>query len=200
MYKVLVLISGGGSILKAILDAQASGELSAQVVAVGADRSTSRGASGLNYATELDIPTFVVNYRDYASREEWGEALLAKIREHEPDLVLSAGLMRLLPASFVKALSPHLLNTHPALLPHFPGAHAVRDALAAGVDETGVSVFVIDEGVDTGPVLEQRAVPVLAGDTEEELHERIKVVERSLIVELLEELATGERSLTTTQN
>lgn len=194
-----MLISGGGSILKAILDAQSAGELSAQVVAVGADRSIERGASGLNHATELGIPTFVVNYRDYDSREAWGEALLAKIREYEPDLVLSAGLMRLLPESFVKALSPQLLNTHPALLPLFPGAHAVRDALAAGATETGVSVFVIDEGVDTGPILEQRAVPVLEGDTEESLHERIKVVERTLIVEILEQLATGERSLTTTQ-
>ncbi|MGB3413501.1 MAG: phosphoribosylglycinamide formyltransferase [Microbacteriaceae bacterium] len=195
MYKLLILISGGGSILKAILEAQASGLLAAEVVAVGSDRSVERGASGLGYATEYQVPSFVVNYADYPNREAWGEALLAVIAQHKPDLVVSAGLMRLLPKNVVNALSPQLLNTHPALLPLFPGAHAVRDALAAGVDKTGVSVFIIDEGVDTGPVLEQREVPILPGDTEDVLHERIKVVERQVLVTLLDDIARGERKL-----
>lgn len=200
MLKVVVLISGGGSNLKALLDAAAVDEYPARVVAVGSDTD----AAGLAYARSAGIPTFIVRPRDYDSREEWGQVLAAAIQEHgvgtgpEPGLVVSAGLMRVLPAGFVREFSPHLINTHPALLPKFPGAHAVRDALAAGATETGITVHVIDEGVDTGPILRQQSVSILAGESEDELHERIKQIERPLLVETVREIAAGELILPTT--
>lgn len=135
------------------------------------------------------MPTFVVSPSTYANREAWGEAFLAEIQSFQPDLVVSAGLMRILPANVVRALAPNLINTHPALLPNFPGAHAVRDALAAGVPETGITVHVIDEGVDTGPIIRQASVPIEPGDTEASLHERIKTVERVLIVDVIRDIA-----------
>ncbi len=197
MLKVVVLISGGGSNLKALLEAAQSDEYPARIVAVGSDTD----AAGLDYAREAGIPSFIVRPRDHGSREAWGEALAARIREHligdEQGLVVSAGLMRVLPAPFVREFSPRLINTHPALLPLFPGAHAVRDALAAGAIETGVTVHIIDEGVDTGPVLRQRAVTILADESEAELHERIKQLERPLLVETVREIATGELDLNT---
>jgi phosphoribosylglycinamide formyltransferase 1 len=182
---VVVLISGSGSNLRAILEASANGTLDARVVAVGADNH----ASGLEHAKAFGIPTFVVEPREYANRISWGEALLAEVQQYQPDLVVSAGLMRILPAEFVRALSPNLINTHPALLPNFPGAHAVRDALAAGVTETGVTVHIIDEGVDTGPTIRQVAVEVQPGDTEQTLHERIKNEERPLLISVLDDIA-----------
>ena len=197
MLKLAVLISGGGSNLKALLDAAANPEFPAEIVCVGSDTD----APGLAYASEAGIPTFVVRPADYDSREEWGQVLAAAIQEHgvgtgpHPGLVVSAGLMRILPGGFVRWFSPHLINTHPALLPAFPGAHAVRDALAAGVTETGVTVHVIDEGVDTGPVLRQVAVSVLPGDSEDALPERIKREERPLLVETVREIATGTLDL-----
>jgi len=189
--KVVVLISGGGSNLKALLEAAASDDYPARIVAVGSDTD----AAGLEHARAADVPTFVVRPRDYANREAWGEAFAAAVREHTPGLVVSAGLMRVLPAGFVQEFAPRLINTHPALLPLFPGAHAVRDALAAGATETGVSVHVIDEGVDTGPVLRRRRVPILAHDTEAELHERIKQVERPLLTDTVRDIATGALKL-----
>lgn len=191
MLKVVVLISGGGSNLKALLEAAASDDYPARIVAVGSDTD----AAGLEHARAADVPTFVVRPRDYANREAWGEAFAAAVREHTPGLVVSAGLMRVLPAGFVQEFAPRLINTHPALLPLFPGAHAVRDALAAGATETGVSVHVIDEGVDTGPVLRRRRVPILAHDTEAELHERIKQVERPLLTDTVRDIATGALKL-----
>ena len=187
MLKIVVLISGGGSNLKALLEACDAGREPFEIVAVGADTD----ASGLAYAFERAIPTFVTRPGDFRTRAEWGEAFLAKIMGYEPDLVVSAGLMRILPEAFVEALTPNLINTHPALLPKFPGAHAVRDALAAGALETGVTVHVIDAGVDTGPVIRQRAVAVRAGESEPELHERIKEVERPLLLQTIRDIATG---------
>ncbi len=192
MLKVVVLISGGGSNLKALLDAAAEPTYPARVVAVGSDTD----AAGLEYARTAGIDTFVVRPRDFENREAWGEAFAAEIRQHAPDLLVSAGLMRVLPAGFVREFSPRLINTHPALLPLFPGAHAVRDALAAGATETGVTVHIIDEGVDTGPVLRQRAVSILAGETEDDLHERIKQIERPLLVDTVRDIATGALPLT----
>lgn len=197
MLKLAVLISGSGSNLKALIDAAADPEFPAQIVCVGSDTD----APGLAHATAAGIPTFVVRPSDSDSRDEWGQLLAAAIQEHgvgtgpNPGLVVSAGLMRILPPGFVRAFSPHLINTHPALLPLFPGAHAVRDALAAGASETGVTVHVIDEGVDTGPVLRQIAVPVRPGDTEDELHERIKQEERPLLVATVRAIAEGALTL-----
>ena len=187
MLRLVVLISGGGSNLRALLDASDDAEFPARVVAIGADRD----AEGLAHAEEFGIPSFVVPFGAFDSREAWGDELLDQLRQWEADLVILSGFMRLLPPRVVEALSPALLNTHPAYLPEFPGAHAVRDALAAGVSETGASVIVVDHGVDTGPVVAQRRVPVLPGDSEARLHDRIKVVERQLLVDVVLDIANG---------
>ena len=192
MLKVAVLISGGGSNLKALLDAVDDGSLPVQIVCVGADTD----AAGLQHAANAGVSTFIVRPGDYPNRVAWGAALTERITGYgiDPatDLVVSAGFMRILPAGFVETFSPRLINTHPALLPQFPGAHAVRDALAAGAAHTGVTVHVIDEGVDTGPVLRQARVEVAADDTEEKLHERIKQLERPLLVDVVRGIASGE--------
>ncbi|MCU1479736.1 MAG: phosphoribosylglycinamide formyltransferase [Subtercola sp.] len=185
MFSIVVLISGGGSNLRALLEAAADADYAARIVAVGADND----APGLEHAEAFGVPTFTVVPTAFADRATWGDELLAQVQSWSPDLVVCAGFMRILPPRFVAALSPNLINTHPALLPAFPGAHAVRDALAAGISETGVTVHIIDEGVDTGPVLLQRAVPVLPEDTEHDLHERIKIVERGLLVEAVAGIA-----------
>src|SRR6185369_16048258 len=127
---------------------------------------------------EFGIPTFTVPYSSFPNRDAWGDELLAQIQQWEPDLVVLSGLMRLVPPRVVDALSPHLINTHPAYLPEFPGAHGVRDALAAGVSQTGASLIVVDNGVDAGPIIAQERIPVFPEDTESTLHERIKPVER----------------------
>lgn len=187
MLTVLVLISGTGSNLRALLEATSSPEFPARVVAVGADRD----AAGLAHAADFGIPAFTVPFRDFDSREAWGQALLAAIAEYSPDLVVLSGMMRLVPTNVVDALAPHLINTHPAYLPEFPGAHAVRDAIAAGTDQTGASIIVVDAGVDAGPIIVQERIPVLPGDTEESLHERIKPVERRLLIDTVRNIATG---------
>ncbi|TXK19257.1 phosphoribosylglycinamide formyltransferase [Homoserinibacter sp. GY 40078] len=187
MLRLVVLISGGGSNLRALLEAAQSPEFPARVVAVGADRQ----ADGLGHAEEFGISSFVVPFTSYPSREEWGDELLAQLREWQPDVVILSGLMRLLPHQVVEAYSPAIVNTHPAYLPEFPGAHAVRDAIAAGASETGASVIVVDDGVDTGPILHQRRVPVLPDDTEATLHERIKPVERALLIQTVLDIADG---------
>ncbi|MGO2141397.1 MAG: phosphoribosylglycinamide formyltransferase [Leucobacter sp.] len=191
MLKLAVLISGGGSNLKALIDATSDPEFPAEIVCVGADTA----AAGLAYAEAAGIPSFVVRPADHTNRAEWGAALAAGIQSHGADLVVSAGLMRILPAGFVSEFSPRLINTHPALLPLFPGAHAVRDALAAGATETGVTVHIIDEGVDTGPVLRQAVVAVREGEAEADLHERIKQEERPLLVRTVREIADGTLDL-----
>jgi len=188
---LVVLISGGGSNLRSLLEACQDAEYPARVVAIGADRD----ADGLDLGEEFGIPTFTVPFSSHTSREAWGEELLAQIRQWTPDLVVLSGFMRLLPPRVVAALSPRLLNTHPAYLPEFPGAHGVRDALAAGVTETGASLIVVDTGVDDGPIIAQERVPVLPGDTEASLHERIKTVERRLLVQAVLDIANGHVDL-----
>lgn len=185
MLSVVVLISGAGSNLRALLDAADSPLYPARILAVGADNP----AEGLAHADLYGIPTFVVSPSNFESREAWAQVLLENINFFNPDLVVLAGFMKVLPANFVRALSPRLINTHPSLLPAFPGAHAVRDALNAGVSKTGVTIHVVDEGVDTGPHIAHREVEVLAGDSEGELHERIKVVERELLIETVKAIA-----------
>lgn len=187
MLKLVVLISGGGSNLRSLLEASEDAEFPARVVAIGADRD----AEGLAHAEEFGIPSFAVSYSSYPDRESWGDALLEQIRQWEPDLVILSGLMRLLPERVVEALSPQLINTHPAYLPEFPGAHGVRDALAAGVIETGASVIVVDTGVDSGPIISRQRVPILPNDTESTLHDRIKLVERELLVQAVLDIANG---------
>lgn len=191
MVRVVVLISGSGSNLRAFLDGCANGSIPAEVVAVGADVN----ASGLAHADHYGIPTFVVPLERGGDREEWGAALADAVDAYEPDLVILSGFMRLVPPAFVRRFAPMLLNTHPAFLPEFPGAHAVRDAFAAGVAETGASVIVVDDGVDTGPILAQRRVPVLDGDTEDSLHDRIKVVERELLADVVRDIANREHAI-----
>lgn len=191
MLSVVVLISGAGSNLRALLDAAAEPDFPACIVAVGADRE----ADGFAHAEAYGIPTFLVPWEEYASREEWGAELGAHLAVWKPDLVVLSGLMRLLPASLVDEWAPRLINTHPAHLPEFPGAHGVRDALAAGVDRTGASVIVVDSGVDTGPILAQERVPVLPGDDEHTLHDRIKPVERRLLIDVVQRIASGELDL-----
>jgi phosphoribosylglycinamide formyltransferase-1 len=188
---LVVLISGGGSNLRALLDAQSDAEFPARIVAVGADND----ADGLAHAEEFGVPTFTVPPTSFESRAAWGDELLEQIQVWSPDLVVCAGFMRILPPRVVAALSPQLINTHPALLPAFPGAHAVRDALAAGVAQTGVTVHIVDEGVDTGPVIVQEAVAIEPGDTETELHERIKTIERRLLTQAVLDIANSRVNL-----
>jgi phosphoribosylglycinamide formyltransferase-1 len=185
--KLVVLISGGGSNLRSLLEAAHDAEYPARVVAVGADRD----ADGFEHADAFGIPTFSVPFSSFADREAWGDELLTQVQQWQPDLVVLSGFMRLVPPRVVKALAPNLINTHPAYLPEFPGAHGVRDALAAGVDRTGASVIVVDNGVDSGPVLAQRRIPVLPGDDESSLHDRIKIVERELLVQTVLDIANG---------
>lgn len=189
---VAVLISGTGSNLRALLEAAAEADFPARVIVVGADRE----ASGLAHAEEFGIPSFVIPWQGPDRREAWGEELDQQLRVWQPDLVVLSGLMRLLPPAVVAAWSPRLINTHPAYLPEFPGAHAVRDAIAAGVTQTGASVIVVDDGVDTGPILAQERIAVRPGDDESALHERIKPVERRLLIDVVRRIAIGELDLT----
>jgi formyltetrahydrofolate-dependent phosphoribosylglycinamide formyltransferase len=189
--RLVVLISGGGSNLRALLERCDDPDFPAHVVAVGADRET----DGLVHADEFGVSSFVVPFARYETRQAWGDALLEAIQVWAPDVVVLSGLMRLLPPQTVDALRPGLLNTHPAYLPEFPGAHAVRDALAAGATETGASVIVVDHGTDTGPILARERIPVLPGDTEGALHDRIKPVERRLLADVILGIAQGRIEL-----
>ncbi|MFM2411778.1 MAG: phosphoribosylglycinamide formyltransferase [Actinomycetota bacterium] len=191
MVRVVVLISGSGSNLRAFLDGCAAGLIPAEVVAVGSDVD----APGLDHARHFGIPTFVERLESGEDRDAWGERIGDAVASHTPDLVILSGFMRLLPAGFVHRFAPMLLNTHPAYLPEFPGAHAVRDAFEAGVPSTGASVIVVDDGVDTGPILAQQRVPVLDGDTEETLHDRIKVIERELLADVVRDIAGRESAI-----
>ncbi|MFD4676852.1 phosphoribosylglycinamide formyltransferase [Lentzea sp. NPDC058450] len=180
--RVVVLVSGSGTLMQALLDA----DLPVEVVAVGADREN---IEGLKRAERAGVPCFAVKLRDHADRDAWDAALTEAVASYEPDLVVSAGFMKILGERFLARFGGRMINTHPALLPAFPGAHGVRDALAYGVHVTGSTVHLVDAGVDTGPILAQEAVAVEPGDTEETLHERIKVVERRLLVETVGRLA-----------
>jgi phosphoribosylglycinamide formyltransferase-1 len=189
--KLVVLISGTGSNLRALLEASEDAEFPARVVAIGADRE----ADGLLLGEEFGIPTFTVPFTAYSDRESWGAALIEQVRHWEPDLVILSGLMRLVPPAVVDAFSPHLINTHPAYLPEFPGAHGVPDAIAAGVDQTGARLSVVDNSVDGGPIIAQERVPVLPDDTESTLHDRIKPVERRLLIQAVLDIANSHLDL-----
>ena len=186
--RVVVLLSGTGSLCAALLAASADPGYPAEVVAVGSDRT---GAAGLAHARERGVDTFVQVLGEHPDRAAWDRALAEELTARRPDWVVSAGFMKLLGPAVLGAFPGRVLNTHPALLPAFPGAHAVRDALAAGVTTTGATVHLVDAGLDTGPVLAQRPVPVLPGDDEARLHERIKTVERELLVQTLGDLVVA---------
>ncbi|HML50246.1 MAG TPA: phosphoribosylglycinamide formyltransferase [Propionicimonas sp.] len=186
--RLVVLVSGSGTLLQALLDAVDSGDLDATVVAVGADRAD---AYGLVRAERAGIPTFVRQLVKGGDRALWDAELAAAVDAYQPDLVVSAGFMKLVGETFLARFGGRMINTHPALLPSFPGMHGVRDALAHGVKVSGATVFSVDAGVDTGEILAQAAVPVLADDTEETLHERIKVVERQMLIDTINHLSKG---------
>ncbi|TDK26724.1 phosphoribosylglycinamide formyltransferase [Arthrobacter crusticola] len=186
--RIVLLVSGTGSNLQAVIDAVASGGLDAEIAAVGADR---RGTLGVERAARAGIPTFVVDFADYPERSAWNDALGEAVAAYAPDYVVSSGFMRIVDQGFLDRFPNRYLNTHPALLPSFPGAHGVRDALAYGVKVTGCTVMIADAGVDTGPILAQAPVAVLPDDTEESLHERIKVEERRLLIETLRMLGSA---------
>ena len=186
--RIVVLVSGSGTNLQALIDAVAARELPAEILAVGADQP----CRGLERAEAAGIETFLIRPADHQDRFAWNRALERAVAGFTPDLVVFAGFMRIVDAQFVACFEGRLVNTHPALLPSFPGAHGVRDALAHGVKITGVTVHLVDAGVDTGPILAQAAVPVRPGDTEQSLHERIKEQERPLLIGALRELARSE--------
>lgn len=183
--RLVVLASGSGTLLQALLDAAGSPGYPAAVVAVGADRED---AVALERADHAGVPQFVVKLKDYADRTAWDAALTKAVAAYEPDLVVSAGFMKLLGPQFLERFAHRIVNSHPALLPAFPGMHAVRDALAAGVAVTGTTVHFVDAGVDTGPIIARRSVEVRPDDDEASLHERIKVIERTLLVDVVRTL------------
>jgi len=190
MISVVVLISGSGSNLLSLLKKSENPLYPAKIVAVGSDKN----APGLEHAELYEVDTFVVNPERFASRELWAETLLANVQHHQPDLVVLAGFMKVLPANFVSALKGKLINIHPSLLPEFKGAHAVRDALAAGASKTGVTIHYVDEGVDTGEIIIQSEVLIQPNDNEAILHERIKLVEHELLASTIEHLAQNLKS------
>lgn len=177
--RLVVLVSGEGTNLQALIDACRDADYGARVVAVGADRGK---ITALARADQAGIPSFTVRVADYPAREEWDAALADACAGHAPDLIVLAGFMKLVGRAFLGSFGGRCVNTHPALLPSFPGAHGVRDALAHGVKVTGCTVFIVDEGVDAGPIVAQACVPVDDDDDEATLHERIKVTERALLV------------------
>jgi phosphoribosylglycinamide formyltransferase-1 len=181
--RLAVLVSGSGTNLQAILDAAAA-DAPFEVVVVGADRD---GTLAEQRAEQAGIPTFVVRVADFDTRADWDAALTRLVEAAAPDLVVLAGFMKILGPNLLEHF--RVVNTHPALLPSFPGAHGVRDALAAGVKVTGCTCHWVDAGVDTGTIIDQRAVAVQDGDTVESLHERIKVLEREMLVGVLTDLA-----------
>jgi formyltetrahydrofolate-dependent phosphoribosylglycinamide formyltransferase len=184
--RVVCLVSGSGTLLQALLEAAGRGDYPARIVAVGADRP---GIEGLARASRAGVPNFVVRLGDHPDRAAWDRALTGAVAAHEPDLVVSAGFMKILGPAFLDRFGGRVLNTHPALLPAFPGAHAVSDALAHGVKVTGCTVHLIDAGVDTGPIVAQEPVVIEPGEDADKLHERIKVVERRLLVDVISKVA-----------
>jgi phosphoribosylglycinamide formyltransferase-1 len=185
--RVVVLVSGAGTLLQALLDASGTaGAAAFRVAGVVSDRAD---APGLDRARAVRVPTAVVAPGDFPDRAAWDAGIARAVAVFTPELVVLAGFMRLLGARYLNEFGECTVNTHPALLPSFPGAHAVRDALAHGVKVTGASVILVDAGTDTGPIVAQRAVDVLDGDDEASLHERIKVVERQLLVDVVDRMA-----------
>ncbi|MDV6013031.1 phosphoribosylglycinamide formyltransferase [Haloechinothrix sp. LS1_15] len=191
--RLVVLASGSGTLLQALLEAAQQPGYPAEIVAVGADRD---GIGALQRAADAGVPRFVVRLGDYDDRTAWDGALTESVAAYEPDYVVSAGFLKILGPEFLARFPNRVLNTHPALLPAFPGMHAVADALAAGVKVTGSTVHFADAGVDTGPIIAQRAVGVDPDDDEETLHERIKTVERELLVEVVAKLASHRCTVT----
>ncbi|MDP9883205.1 phosphoribosylglycinamide formyltransferase-1 [Sinomonas atrocyanea] len=187
--RIVVLVSGTGSNLQAVIDAVRAGDLDVEIAAVGADRE---GTYGIERSDEAGIETFVVNFNSFPTRDEWDAALADKVASYRPDVVVSSGFMRIVSPAFIARFGGRYLNTHPALLPAFPGAHGVRDALDYGVKVTGCTVHWADAGVDTGPIIAQEALAVADGEDEDSLHERIKVIERRLLIDVLRRLAAGE--------
>ncbi|OBI05774.1 phosphoribosylglycinamide formyltransferase [Mycobacterium sp. E2462] len=188
--RVVVLASGTGSLLNALIGA-AVGDYPARVVAVGVDRD----CPAIDVAAAADVPTFTVRLGDHPDRGAWDAAVTEATAAHSPDLIVSAGFMKILGQQFLSRFYGRIINTHPALLPAFAGAHGVADALAYGVKVTGTTVHLVDAGMDTGPILAQQAVPVLDGDSEDSLHERIKVIERQLLVDVVAAIAVGGLTL-----
>ncbi|MCT7657407.1 phosphoribosylglycinamide formyltransferase [Mycobacterium deserti] len=183
--RVVVLASGAGSLLRSLL-AAAAGDFPARIVAVGVDRT----CPAVDIAASASVPSYTVRLGDHPDRPAWDAAITEATAAHQPDLIVSAGFMKILGPQFLSLFIGRIINTHPALLPAFPGAHAVPDALAYGVKVTGCSVHLVDAGTDTGPLLAQEPVPVLDDDDVSSLHERIKVVERRLLVDVLAAVAT----------
>jgi len=183
--RLVVLASGSGTLLQSLIDAAASPDYPADIVAVGSDRPQ---AQALHRARAAGIPDFVVRLADHPDRAAWDTALTEAVAAYRPDLVVSAGFMKLLGPRFLEKYDSRVVNSHPALLPSFPGMHAVRDALAAGVSVTGTTVHFVDAGVDSGPIIARRSVEILPTDDEESLHERIKVIERTLLVDVVSTL------------
>jgi phosphoribosylglycinamide formyltransferase-1 len=189
MISVVVLISGSGSNLLSLLQKSENPLSPVKIVAVGSDKN----APGLEHAELYEVDTFVVSPDRFATKELWAEKLLANVQHHQPDLVVLAGFMKVLPANFVSALNGKLINIHPSLLPEFKGAHAVRDALRAGATKTGVTIHYVDEGVDTGEIIAQSEVAIEPNDNEAILHERIKRVEHELLASTIEQIAHKQR-------
>lgn len=184
--RVVVLVSGSGTTLQALLDAAADPGYGVRVVAVGADRDD---AAGLERAREAGVPVFVTRLGDHRSRAEWDAGLADRVAEYQPDLVVLAGFMKIVGEAFLDRFPHAVVNTHPALCPAFPGTSAPADALAYGVRVSGATLFVVDAGVDTGPIVDQRVVTVEQSDDVTSLHERIKVAERAMLVENLDRIA-----------
>ena len=182
---VIVMASGDGSVAQAVFDAQSKGVL-AGLIKIEKVISDQPDAGVLNRAKQAGIPAITLPMKNFANRSEWNRALIDEVDASKPWLVVSAGFMRILSPDFVNKFQT--INTHPALLPAFPGAHAVADAMAAGVEVTGVTVHFVDEGVDTGHIIKQASVEIHKGDTQVELHERIKIEERKILVETIKEL------------
>lgn len=185
MLRLVVLVSGSGTNFADLLERTRAGRVPAEIIAVGADRE----CGGIGLAREAGLQTFVEPFE--APRDAWSERIADRIAAFEPDVIVLSGFMRLLSPGVVARFEPAILNTHPAYLPEFPGAHGVRDALAAGATQSGASVIIVDSGVDTGPVLAQQRVPVLPEDTQDTLHDRIKLVERDLLASVIADIADG---------
>jgi len=191
--RLVVLVSGAGTNLQALLDASADPAYGAVVVAVGADRED---IEGLARAERAGIPTFVKRLDHFTSRPYWDRAMADTVAAFDPDLVVSAGFMKLAGDHFLGRFPGRYINTHPALLPSFPGMHGAADALAYGVKVTGATLFVVDAGVDTGPIIDQVVVPIEDDDTVESLHERIKVAERQMLVDAVGRIARDGITIT----
>lgn len=185
MLSVVTLISGTGSNLLALLKACDNPLYPAKMLAVGSDIA----AEGLFHAEQFGVPSFVVEPKRFESKDAWAEVLVSNIRHLNPDLIVLAGFMRILPKSFVDEFYPRVINLHPSLLPKFPGAHAVRDAIAAGESVTGCTLHVVDAGVDTGPIIDSRQLAIDKGDSESSLHEKIKNEEKKMLVEAVRAIA-----------